>query len=166
MAGIVISDTSPLRALAAIGGLNWLNELFAEVIVPPEVARELLNPPGDLPPVDVRDLDWIAVETPANSHRVAELKRELDSGEAEAIALAEERHANWLLIDERAGREVAESLGLSVMGTMAIILKARDQQLCPAVRPLLNRLQQEFRFFISPHLRQQILEKAGEAESR
>lgn len=165
MAGIVISDTSPIRALDAIGGLGWLNALFSEVIVPLAVSRELLHPPGDLPPVKVQDHPWIIVKAASNSGRVAELQRELDTGEAEAIALAEELRAEWLLIDERAGRKVAESSGLFVMGTLAVILKAREQQLCSQVGPLLDRLQREFRFFISPGLRQQILQRAGESES-
>lgn len=86
----------------------------------------------------------------------------LDPGEAEAIALAEELRANVLLIDELAGREVASHGGFTVLGTLGILLEAKQRSLCPAVRPLLDRLRVELNFFVSPGLRQTILRQAGE----
>ena len=63
---IVVSDTSPIRALAAIGALTWLQELFGEVIVPPAVADELLHAPGSLTSVDVSDFPWMVIRSTAN----------------------------------------------------------------------------------------------------
>ena len=45
---VVISDTSPLRALAHLGHLEWLQELFRQVCLPPAVAAELRHPPSSL----------------------------------------------------------------------------------------------------------------------
>lgn len=163
MATIVVSDTSPIRALAAIGALGWLHSLFGEVLVPPAVADELLHAPGELISVDVSDWSWMVIRTPANLERVHQLRDKLDAGESQAIALAEECQADWLLIDESAGRAVAGDSGLSVMGTLGVILKAHAQNLCGDVRPLLDRLQNEARFFISPKLREHILQQVGEA---
>lgn len=162
MATIVVSDTSPIRALAALGVLDWRHDLFGEVLVPPAVVAELLHPPGDLTAVDVSDWSWMLVRAPANAARVTQLRGKLDVGESEALALAEECRADWVLIDELAGRAVAGDSGLSVMGTLGVILKAHEKQLCGKVRPLLDRLQSEVRFFISPNLREHLLRQVGE----
>jgi predicted nucleic acid-binding protein len=44
----VISDTSPVRALAHLEHLPWLEILFQEIMIPPAVASELLNPPAGI----------------------------------------------------------------------------------------------------------------------
>ena len=95
--------------------------------------------------------------------RVSEFRLRLDAGEAEALALAEELHADLVLVDELAGREVARQCGFTVLGTLGILLRAKQQGLCPAVGPLLDRLQRKLNFFVSPGLRQTILRQAGEA---
>ena len=161
---IVVSDTSPIRALAALGALAWLQELFGEVIVPHAVADELLHAPGSLTSVDVSDFPWMVIRSPANAERVNQLRDTLDAGESQAIALAEEYRADWVLIDELAGRAVAGQSGLSVTGTLGVILKAHERQLCAEVRPLLDRLQNEARFFISPKLRESLLKQVGEVQ--
>ena len=43
---VVVSDTSPIRALAHLELLHVLNGLFGAVHVPPAVAEELLHPPS------------------------------------------------------------------------------------------------------------------------
>ena len=150
---VVVSDTSPLRALAHLGHLGWLQELFQQVRLPPAVAFELGHPPSALAMVDVTAWPFLVVQPPSNSQRVSELRVLLDAGEAEALALAEELHADLILVDELAGREVARRCGFTVLGTLGILVRAKQQQMCPAVAPLLNRLQDELNFFVSPGLR-------------
>lgn len=161
---VVVSDTSPLRALAHLERLEWLDELFADVVLPPTVAYELENPPTNLPPVDVSAWTFLSVRTPQHTERVAELRLVLDAGESEAIALAEELKAEIVLMDELAGRGVAMNAGLTVLGTLGVLVRAKQQGLCPAIRPILDRLQQEINFFISPALRQRALNLAGESD--
>ena len=79
------------------------------------------------------------------------------------MALAEELHADLILLDELAGREVARQCGFLVLETLGILVRAKQQQLCPAVAPPLDRLQSELNFFVSLGLRQTILRQAGEA---
>ena len=90
---IVVSDTSPIRALAFLEQLGVLNKLFGTVVVPPAVADELCNParlaPGESPP-DLSHFPFIQIRTPADNGRVAALTEELDRGESEAIVLADE----------------------------------------------------------------------------
>ena len=161
---VVISDTSPLRALAHLGHMAWLQELFHQIRLPPAVAAELRHPPPALAAVDVTAWDFLVIQSPSDVQRVSEFRSRLDAGEAEALALAEELHADLILVDELAGREVARQCGFTVLGTLGILMRAKQRQLCPAVAPLLDRLQRELNFFVSPALRQSILRQTGEAD--
>ncbi len=160
---VVVSDTSPIRALAHIELLHVLRAMFGEVHVPPAVARELSQPPGPFQGVDVAALAWITIRPPGDQERVRKLQEELDLGEAEALALAEEIHADAVLMDEAAGRNVASRLGLPVIGTLGILLRARQRGMCQELRPLLDKLQGQLRFYIAPALREKILREAGES---
>ena len=51
---------------------------------------------------------------------------DLDLGEREAIQLAEEQHADLLLIDERKGRQRARQRGLKTTGTLGVLLSAGE----------------------------------------
>ena len=94
---IVISDTSPIRALAFLNRVDLLVTLFDQVLVPPAVDEELRSPPGDLPFVDVRQLAFARIQAPSDLRRVGELKRILDPGESEALALALELGVGTIL---------------------------------------------------------------------
>lgn len=161
---VVVSDTSPIRALAHLGHLDWLEKLFTEIVLPPTVVHELDNPPAGMRPVDVSSCPFLQIRTPGSAERVMELRLLLDRGESEAIALAEEINAEAILMDELAGRGVAMRSGLTVLGTLGIALRAKQQGLCTGVRPLLDRLQREINFFVSPALRQYVLGQAGEPD--
>jgi hypothetical protein len=160
---VVVSDNSPLRALAHLGHVDWLEDFFDQVFLPPAVASELEHPPAAFKPLKVSSWPFLQIRTPQNTARVAELRTVLDAGEAEAIAMAEEIHADVVLIDELAGRDVAQSSGLTVLGTLGIFLEAKQRGACPAVRPLLDRLQTELSFFVSTSLREAILRQADES---
>ena len=68
------------------------------------------------------------------------LHASLGAGESEAISLAQEIHANWLLLDERAGRRLAQALGLRVAGTLGLLNRAKEKGLLAAVRPHVETL--------------------------
>jgi predicted nucleic acid-binding protein len=108
---VVVSDTSPLRALAQLGLLDLLQVLFGQVLVPPAVAQELRHPPGGLPVIDIAQVDFVLLQAPQNQIQVQQLLQSLDPGEAEALALAVEVQADAVLIDEAAGRIAAAQLG-------------------------------------------------------
>ncbi len=106
----VVSNTSPISNLAIIGRLSLLRQRYRRVAVPPEVARELRA----LSHVAARDMidaafreGWLAVESVPTPSALGELRRTLDAGEAEAIALAAATPTDVLLIDERRGRMAA-----------------------------------------------------------
>ena len=125
---IVVSDTSPLRYLAAIGKTELLPPLFGFVCCPDEVFTECRDPGApdflrrwlDDPP------EWLAVgygPEDASMREHPEFGR-LDSGEAAAIRLAVGLKADLLLIDERRGRLVASQLGVRIAGTLSVIADA------------------------------------------
>jgi predicted nucleic acid-binding protein len=74
------------------------------------------------PDLDIGSLPWLVVEAPKDELRVGELRRSLDAGEAEAIVLAVERHADLLLVDERRGRRAAETAGLRITGLLGVLI--------------------------------------------
>ena len=162
---VVVSDTSPLRALAHLGHLELLGALFGDVHVPPAVARELAAPlsPG-VPTVDVRDHDFLILRPARDSAEVRRLLGLLDAGEAEALALAREIGAERVLIDEKAGRGEAERMRLRPLGTVGILLQAKQAGLIYAVGPNIERLRREIRFFVSDALQEYALRLAGEAQ--
>jgi len=143
--------------------LDLLDTLYGEVLVPPAVVDELEHPrPASAVVVRVADHPFFRVQLPADAMRVAELRRTLDPGESEAIALAEELKADLLLIDDRRGRARASSLGFNTMGVVGVLLRAKRAGMISQVAPLLDRLRAELRFFISDVVRAEVLRRAGE----
>jgi len=159
---IVVSDTSPIRALAHLSLLVLLQELFDEVLVPPAVDVELRNPPTSLHCVDVRDIAYVRIQSPRDRTKVAEFLQVLDPGESEALALALEVGVSAVLIDEVAGRTMAKRLGLLPVGVLGLLVRAKQRGLLPEVRPLLDRLKMDLGFFISDPLRAEVLRLARE----
>ena len=117
---IVVSDTSPLRYLAEIGGLDWLPAIFGEVVCPVEVIDECRHPraPLLLREWAASEPGWLRVEGVPNTAQLPPLPHRLDPGEIAALNLARELRADLLLMDERRGRDVATRLGLAVTGTL------------------------------------------------
>jgi hypothetical protein len=159
---VVVSDTSPLRALAHLGQLNLLSALFTEIYIPPAVVKELETPLSKLPPILMVSLPFIHIQSPSNYAKVQHLRTRVDAGEAEALALALELHADAVIIDELIGRRIALELGLSPTGVLGVLLKAKQLKLLLSVTVLIDRLQSETNFFISPSLRQEIIRQASE----
>jgi predicted nucleic acid-binding protein len=86
----------------------------------------------------------------------------LDVGEAEAIALALFRKADLLCIDERKGRAIAGSLGLSITGLLGMLLAEKRAGRLASIRDCLRELVDRADFFISPPLIRDVIEAAGE----
>ncbi len=159
---IVVSNTSPISNLAAIGQLELLEQLYGNIIIPPAVYQELINS-GDTDPATlaVQTLDWIQTQPISDRVLLETLQTNLDPGEAEAITLAVEIKADRLIIDERRGRNEAMRLGLQVTGLLGIVLAAKQQGLIPLVQPILDDLRANS-FWIRDALYAEVLRLAGE----
>lgn len=152
---IVVSDTSPLTALLTIGQEALLPQLFAEVVIPNAVRDELLRNHSDLP-------EWLRVVIIKDSTEARRLMEFVDKGEAEAIELAKELHAEHLLIDERKGRRLAMQEGVPVIGLLGAVLLAKRRELIPSARTVLDRLEKEAGMYLSTEIREQALKSVGE----
>lgn len=145
----IVSDSTCLIGLERVGELEILPALFSAIMIPPEVMREFGG-----------NFAWLKVENLTNHLLVAALQMVVDAGEAEAIALASEK--NYLLIsDGKQARSAAKRLGVAVIGTVGILIRAKQNGIIAEVKPILDALEvNEFR--ISRALREEALEIAGE----
>lgn len=114
---IVVSNTSPLTNLAAIGQFDLLRQLYGDLYIPEAVWDEL-NANGAIWPGrnEVDAASWIKRREVQNRTAVNALLDDLDIGEAETIVLALELHADLLLLDESDDRHHAQRLGLAGNG--------------------------------------------------
>ena len=159
---VVVSDTSPLRALGHLRLLHVLGPMYETVIVPTAVVAELAKTPPGLTPVTLSDYPFMQVRDPADAVRVETLRTRLDRGEAEAIALGIEMHVDFILVDEALGRSIAKEHGLHPVGVVGILAQAKLIGLVLQVGPLLDRLESELGFRLSAAVREAGLRLAGE----
>jgi hypothetical protein len=160
---IVVADTSVLVNLCRIGQGGLFQPLFHEVFIPPEVAVEFVRLAGKTDRfAGLRLPAGIKQQAPSRLPELVRAAVGLDSGEAAALSLAVEIHADAVLIDERRGYEVAVQLGLRTIGILGILLRAKSAGLIPAVKPQIDALQREAGFWLSESLRNQVIQASGE----
>ena len=131
----VVADASPIIALAQIHQLDLLHQLFGPIDIPPAVYAEV----ADSPDLASGIPGWARLRTATDSQVVDGLRQQLDTGEAEAVALALEQRA-LLIIDERRGRRVAQALSIPRIGTLGVLVRAKKRGLIDVARPLIDQL--------------------------
>lgn len=109
---------------------------------------------------DPTDLEWVTVRRPAGAI-VLPLVSDLGPGETEVLALALESPGAVAILDDALARQVAETLGIRLTGTLGVLLDAKRAGLVNAVEPLLDQLQ-ALRFRLAAPTRAAVLELAGE----
>jgi predicted nucleic acid-binding protein len=151
---IVVCDTGPLRYLIEVEAVHVLPKLYGRILTTPQVLQELRfeHFPDMVQQWAERPPDWLGVEAPAS---LAFLDR-LDLGEASALSLARERDADLVLVDERAGAEVANSVGLRAVGTLAVLQDAGHESLID-FRTAIHRLTTQTRFRHSEELVRRVI---------
>lgn len=159
---LVLSDSSPLIALAAAGGFGLLREIFGSISVTAQVRGEVIA--GGVRP-GVTELRrglaarWIHV------HRVAKDAPEfpkLGAGEASILSAAVAAGGDcYLLLDDESARREAQAHGIGFTGTLGVLAVARRRKLIPALKPYLERLS-EHGFHFSPGLAHSLLRDVGE----
>jgi predicted nucleic acid-binding protein len=155
---VAVTNTTPIIALVGVGELRLLDALFERVVVPFEVWDELTDKPGAPEPEALRTLQSVVfLPAPAAPTETASLH----AGEAAAIALALTTPGARVLLDDIAARRIADGLGLTVKGTLGLLVEAKRQGLLPSVRPLVERMI-ENGFRLAPSLVASVLSAAGE----
>ena len=153
----VVSNSSPLIALTRIHRLDLVPRILDSILIPPAVAREIRPSIPDVP-------HWLQVRAPTKSPSALASRGRLGDGEWEAMALAIEVGAAAILLDDRPARRLAKKAGLSVVGTLGLLLEAKKAGLIASLRPELDKLL-ETSFFLSQQLYDQVLRTAGEYEA-
>lgn len=162
---LVISDTSCLSALIQTRHLHLLKNLYKSITIPAVVFNELavLADFG----IDISILQentWLKIQTPANTALVKTLMIELHEGEAHAIALAIELHADLIIVDDYEARKAAADLGLHITGLGGVLLEAKKQSFINEVKPLLDQIINSAGFYLSTQVYNRILQFAGETK--
>lgn len=149
---IIIADTSCLIAFDRINKLDILQKTFSEIVTTKEVAEEFGK---NIP-------HWLLISQIKNIRKKEELEKIVDSGEASAIALAIETKNSVLIIDERKGRKLAIDLHIEIIGTLRVILIAKQKGVIRSVKEIIQQFEQaNFRF--SRTIAKEILKIAGES---
>ena len=154
----VVSNTTPLIALADIGHLDLLKKLYGEIYIPEAVIDEIKTEPAR---TVVKNSEWIKVKSIRNMEDKNLFRAKLHAGEVEVMILAEEIDADLLIMDDNAAKKTAKFLGMTVTGTLGLLIKAKRAGYIETVKPAMNALISNG-FFISEQVQHYVLEEAGE----
>jgi len=144
----VVTDSTGLIGLERMGRLDILPGLFEPILIPPAVQQEFGI-----------SLPWLQIVTP-DIGIATSLKIVVDDGEAEAIALAYQQGLQIILDDQQA-RKVARNMGISIIGTIGVLVKAKQAELISALKPLLDQLELNG-FYMTSALKAEALKVLGE----
>lgn len=158
----VVCNATPLINFAAINRLDILQEIFAKVLIPQAVYQETTVSSFIWSQFIVQAVNcgWLEIHTVAKIDPIISI--ELDNGEREAIALALETGVHKILLDEREARQFAKNMELKLIGTLGILLLAKEQQIIDQVKPLLDDMIYIAQYWVNTKLYEQVLKQAGE----
>jgi len=156
--GLVIADSGPIFSLALIDKLDILDSLFDEVKIPQAVWEEITF---DLTKTDYQIIFSFFRNRIQRISGFNELIIIMDSGESESVMLYKEMQADFLLIDDKKARNIAENFGINCIGVIGLLAVAKDHGLIKELRPLFKTFLLNKRFY-SLELLNAILIKTGE----
>jgi predicted nucleic acid-binding protein len=157
----IITNTSPLVYLYRAGIIEWLPKLFSDIWTPQAVVRELqegLRLGYDVP--EATNYSWLQLVEPRTIPSEW-LTLDLGAGELAVMALALENPSRIVLLDDALARRVAQAAGLTVWGTLKVLLEGKSQGFAAHVAPLLDELE-DSGMWISNTVRERVLKLAGE----
>jgi predicted nucleic acid-binding protein len=133
-----------LIILSKIGKIDCLKRLFREILIPSSVLNEF----GETIP------DFIEVyQEPIDINILQPSQTSLDKGESEVIALAIEKNAEGVVIDEKKGRKVAKRMGLKVIGTLGLLALANTKGIVEDIEKIIKEVKDQGFFISDKHLR-------------
>lgn len=163
-----VANASPLIALAKIDRFSLLKRLFREIVVPEAVWEEVVvrgagRPAAELA-VSAEQEGWLRRRVVKDTLAVTVLRATLGAGEAQAIVLAQEVEATWVLLDDDLARAHADRIGLKVKGTAGILLAAHTAGVLGNLEAVLDELRTQG-FWLGNRIYNAILSEASEAET-
>ena len=156
---IVIADTTPLNYLVLTNLAEILPQLYGRVLIPRAVWEEFQRPetPEAVGAWVAQPPSWLEIRPVKRS--TDPVIRDLGAGEREAIVLAEELHADLLIMDDRAARRAATQRNLIVIGTLGVLAEAAERGLVD-FSDAVARLKRTT-FYVSPEVLNPLLERYG-----
>jgi predicted nucleic acid-binding protein len=159
----VVGNSSPIIHLAKIDKLDLLKHYFQTITVPKSVFRECVAEGKERQEAEViKNSNWIKVLEAEDKKLVRLLRTSLDDGESEAIALSLEIGADLILLDDFDAREKARLFGLTIIGTLGILLRANKDKKIPSLKEYLLKLK-ETGFWINGSLEKRLLTVSKES---
>ncbi len=143
----IIVDTSCLSILIKVRKLEILRELFGEIYTTRDVVEELKEYSQDL---KLRDSNFIKV-IDVDPKTKAVLRLILGKGESSVIAAALDRKFDVLVLDDKKARKIAKSLGLKVVGTVAVLILAKKRGIIKDIGEILMKFREKG-FYLSDNL--------------
>ena len=158
---IFVSNSGPIISFARAGCLDLLEKVIGELWIPEAVYEDIVVKGKGRPGSDeVRRGKWLKRKEIKDKTRVGFFPHDLGMGEVEAIILAEELKA-VLIVDDRKARQVAERMGIEIIGSLKIVKEAKDKEWIDKAKPLGDRLRKEG-LRIKDELYRKFLEEMGE----
>jgi len=148
MSKIVIADSTCLIGLSKIGQLEVLHHLFEKILIPSAVYNEVVVlGAGRFGADEVANAKWIEIQEVENRLAVQAFRLTLGAGESEAIVLAQECEADFIILDDWKARQMALGLSLPVVGTVAVLTRASEKGVIKDLQSTLEDLRKAgFRF--------------------
>ena len=159
---VVVVDTSPLIYLSSINKIHILKDLFHEIFIPDAVRKEMLSGgKGSFGFHEIKNEKWIKTKKIKNTVSKQWLLTDLDEGEAELMVLAEELNSHLIIMDDKLGRRIAHLKGFAVVGTLRVLVTAKERGIIQEIKPLLNKLR-EAGFWLGEDIYRTILKQSKE----
>ncbi|MEI8203013.1 MAG: DUF3368 domain-containing protein [Bacteroidota bacterium] len=156
--GIVVADSGPIYSLVLINKLSILDSLFSEVKIPEAVWNEITF---DKTKSDYPVLYEYFKDKTCKIAGINELTFVMDYGESESLILFKEINADFLLIDDKKARNIAENFNINCIGTIGILIKAKERGLINKLKPIFETFLLNKRYY-SVDLLNTILISIGE----
>ena len=140
MSRLIVADAGPLIALGKLDHIALLPKLFSKVLAPESVIAECLDDvrlPGAQAVQNALAKKLVSIV--ADPEGLHDQSLGLDAGERAAVLTAQKLHAH-VLVDEKRGRDVAQKMGVGIIGTIGVIVLARERELIPEAKSLLMAL--------------------------
>jgi predicted nucleic acid-binding protein len=155
----VVVNTTPLLALSEIGKLSLLKELYGEICIPEAVYEEIKTEPAC---TEVRDAsEWIHIVSVKDMSPKRMFQARLHAGEVEVLMYALESKADLVILDDKLARKTATYMGLTITGTVGLLIKAKETGYLNEVKPVMEKLIQNG-LFVSPEVQKMVLEMVNE----
>ena len=159
----MVCNASPLILLAQIDHLLLLNQLFDSVMVPEAVWNEVKLHGSDSPVsvalTQARDEGVFEIFHVANRLAVNAMLGRLHLGEIEAIIGSHEINSDGVILDDLFARKKAKQMGLSVVGTVGLLIMAYRHGILTDIKGVCDSLRAA-KFRISDELMKEILKAA------